>query len=203
MGKTTRINLTGLRFNRILVLQEIPERNKNNHILYLCKCDCGTIKEILGSSLRSGSTQSCGCLQKEKATTHGMENTLIYKTYQSMHDRCYNPNNPRYINWGGRGITVCDRWHSFENFYIDMGDKPKGMSIERINNNKEYSPENCIWASSKQQANNRRNSIKIQDGDKIYNIENYAKLIGLSESGTRKRVYKTMRKINGVFVKEA
>lgn len=95
-------------------------------------------------------------------TKHGMSKTSIYRCWQQVIQRCENPKSPDYKNYGGRGITVCERWHTFENFYEDMGDKPKGLTLERINNDGNYEPGNCEWATWKKQQNNRRNHIKIK-----------------------------------------
>ena len=135
------------------------------------------MKEIQGSHLRSGSTLSCGCYRKESNTTHGMTDTKEYELYIRIQDRCYNENHEAYRNYGGRGIAVCDRWKdSFENFYEDMGDKPgEDYSLDRIDNNKGYSPDNCKWATRKEQNRNRR-------GNKIQSIE---------QANEIRRLYKT------------
>ena len=199
-----KVKMVGSVFGRIKVLEENKERNKNGHITYKCLCECGNKKDILGSSLRSGLTQSCGCLQKEKVKTHGMDGTKSYRSWVSMKSRCYNANNQRYFRYGERGIKVCDRWlHSFSNFLNDMGNPKSGQSIERLDNDGDYEPNNCIWASPKQQARNRSTTVKALHNGKEMHIEEFSKEIGLTQSGARKRLNRLYTKnTNGIFVKE-
>ena len=196
--------MVGLVFGELKVIKEIEKRNHNNHIMYLCICSCGNEKEILGASLRAGTTRSCGCFNVSCRKTHGMEGTPTYKCYQQMKQRCYNKKNKRFKDWGGRGIKVCDRWLvSFENFINDMGEKPESYSLDRIDNDIDYSKDNCKWSSPKEQANNRRGCVRVEHDGEVITVEEYAIKVGLTQSGARKRIHRTMVKINGTFVKEA
>jgi hypothetical protein len=127
---------------------------------WVCKCDCGVWHLTSVSNLLNGHSKSCGCLKlnNDQNITHGMTNSKLYMRWANMIQRCTDSNCPAYKDYGGRGITVCNEWLSFENFYRDMGDPPKDLTLDRINNNGDYKKSNCRWATYKQQANNRRNS---------------------------------------------
>lgn len=152
----------GARFGRLVVVEYAGKRKGRFH--WLCKCDCGGQKVTATSNLTGGGTQSCGCLQRERAgpngsrTTHNLSNTPEYATWQSIKQRCFNKNNRAWIRYGGRGITMAEEWvDSFESFFEHVGPKPSAKhSIDRIDNDGNYEPGNVRWATSKQQRNNRR-----------------------------------------------
>lgn len=168
-------DLTRKQFGRLIVIRRM-NNNKWGRSRWLCKCECKQEKVILSYCLKSGHTQSCGCLNKEIITKHGLHNNKIYPVWNDMIQRCTNPKNKDYHNYGGRGIKVCKHWMKIENFLEDMekGWKP-GLQIERKNNYKGYHKENCKWATRKEQDKNKRNNLYI-----IYNGKTQL-LMGLCE----------------------
>ena len=156
------LKLAGERFGQLKVIKRI--RNRTGHSEWLCRCDCGNEKVILGTNLRRGATRSCGCLRSEigrkRFTTHGLRKHPLYRTWGNMKSRCYNKRNRDYKNYGGRGVKMSKSWRaSFEQFYKDMGERPSNHhSIDRKNNEEGYNKSNCRWATKKEQADNRRNS---------------------------------------------
>src|SRR5574343_242318 len=184
-------------FNRWAVLKKVPSKGKGKPSHYLCRCDCGAEREVERYGLTSGRSKSCGCLQKEVAkdaaiqryTTHGMTHSKTYNTWAGMLTRCYNKNQDSYKDYGGRGITVCDRWrNSFTEFLADMGERPKGCSIERVDNDKGYSPENCIWADYSTQAKNTRRTRHITFGGKTMSVLDWSNEIGIHYERLRDRL---------------
>lgn len=163
-GKTTA-DLTGQKFARLLVVARDPERSRRLRSAYWkCRCDCGNTAYASSTMLRNGQHKSCGCLKTERtvarSTKHGNKPragaSRTYNSWVNMLRRCENPDYPRYADWGGRGITVCARWHDFAAFLDDMGEKPPGLTLERKNNNGPYSPDNCCWDTYHAQRINRR-----------------------------------------------
>ncbi len=156
---------SGDKYGRLTIIKEVePHIQPSNKTIrkFNCLCECGNETNVLLDNLRNNNTRSCGCYNKEKSkkqlTTHGLRYHPLYKTWDNMKTRCYNSNYIRYKDWGGRGIKVCDRWlNSFENFLSDMGERPTlKHSIDRIDNNRNYEPSNCRWATPHQQSQNRR-----------------------------------------------
>lgn len=159
---------TGNRYGRLEVLS-YEGMTERSHTMWLCRCDCGGEKVVLATSLRSGYTASCGCLQSESRKTsrlkHGLTETVTYKTWRSMKERCLNENSTQYHKYGARGITVSQLWiDSFESFLEDMGEQPEGSTLDRIDPYCGYYPENCRWTDSSNQAFNKTKSVKNTSG---------------------------------------
>jgi hypothetical protein len=177
-----KIDLTGKKFGRLTVVSE-HGRTRKNSVTWDCVCDCGNRKIVIGYDLRSGNTSSCGCFQREGASrrrkTHGMTGTKTYRAWEDMKKRCYNKNNKRYKTYGGRGIMVCERWHNFDNFLSDMGESEVGMSIERIDNDKNYEPGNCKWASRQEQMRNTTRTRNIEFNGKVQCVSAWASELGV------------------------
>ena len=159
-------DITGQRFSRLTVLERHFSSPKGLAV-WSCLCECGAMTRVTGSNLRSGAVKSCGCLMIERAThaatTHGLYRSPAHVSWMNMMQRCFNPKNHKWPRYGKRGITVCARWLKFENFYADMGERPSGKSIDRINNDGDYEPGNCRWATPKEQrANQSKPSVDVQ-----------------------------------------
>lgn len=193
-----KVDLTGQRFGRLVVESFAFERK--GHFYWNCVCDCGGKSTSEGSRLKGGTTKSCGCLQKEKARetaykylqTHHLTGKRIFNIWRGIKARCLNPNRPCYHNYGGRGIKICDEWknnaESFYNWALENGYRDD-LSIDRIDNDGDYCPENCRWADRVEQVRNRR-QWRYNYGGKYYISTELAKLLGRSTSYVSKHFQK-------------
>lgn len=181
MGKF--IDMTGQRYGRLIVLGRSPEVRRDKHIQWLCRCDCGQDTTVIGHLMRRGHTRSCGCLMVEAAAainrSHGKSKTRTYRIWKGMHRRCSKPGSSRYEYYGGRGIAVCERWCSFENFFADMGEAGD-MSLDRLDNSKGYEPGNCVWANKTVQARNQRTNRMIKHDGQTLCLAEWADHLGMS-----------------------
>lgn len=154
------------RYGKLVVVEEVPKRKGKR--FFLCQCDCGNTKIVNYQSLRNGLTTSCGCFHREMISTlfskHGGSGTRTYTTWKSMRDRCNNPNSTVYEFYGGRGISYDSRWQVYENFLEDMGPRPEGMTLDRIDVNGHYTKENCRWATNEEQGLNKRAQARSVTG---------------------------------------
>lgn len=176
-------NITGMQFGELIALEFIERRGKC-HDYWKWKCRCGAEKVIRKTSVTSGLTESCGCKNRKRAckqlTKHGWYGTRTYRSWTAMIQRCENPNKDNYDIYGGRGISVCKRWRdSFDNFLADMGERPKGKSIDRIDHNGNYESDNCRWASSKTQCRNRRNNRYLTHNGESRCLAEWVEITGI------------------------
>lgn len=189
-------DLTGKKFGKLTVISRAEDYIKpNGHkiIQWDCLCECGNETIVRGEYLKSGHTKSCGCDKSiSHSITHGQTNTRLYKIWISMKERCYNPTRNNYYLYGGRGITICDEWLNFENFYhwsINNGYSNR-LTIDRIDNNLGYSPSNCRWATDREQANNKRNNRIIEYNKERYTLEEWSRITGIASNTIRMRIDK-------------
>lgn len=184
-------DLTGERFNRLTPFKFIgKKKGRGRSNFWLCKCDCGKEIEAKTPLLINGAVGSCGCLLIDKVTVHGKSGTPEYTCWTNMKQRCLNPKNKEYKNYGDRGIFICDRWaNSFENFLEDMGERPaESQSIDRIDNNDGYYKENCRWTTIKEQNKNKRQTTLHEAFGEMICIEDAGKKYGVHPTTLRYRV---------------
>lgn len=182
-----RLNLVGTRFGKLLVTGIAPSEKR--HARWTCECDCGSTIIVETRMLRSNGKTCCGCdtnakiSRNSKNATHRMSKSPTYKSWNMMHSRCKNPNYTHYAYYGGRGIKVCDRWNSFEAFLEDMGERPAGATLDRIDTDKDYCKENCRWASREEQVKNRRNNVWLEHNGEKRIASEWVDLLGIRRSG--------------------
>ena len=188
MGKF--IDLTGQKFGRLTVLSR-TDNNKHRQVMWLCQCKCGNFIVVRGYRLKDGHTKSCGCLHKEQAIinvskhhSHKLSNTRLYQTWQNIKKRCLNYKDKNYKNYGGRGIEICNEWlkpESFLKWALNNGYRDN-LTIDRIDNNKGYTPNNCRWVDNKTQCRNRRSNIIIKHQNKKITLTELSEITNLPYS---------------------
>lgn len=203
----SKLNLAGQRFGRLTVLEEAPRRVTaagHSFTRWACICDCGNVVVTFTNGLRSGHAKSCGCLKVELSSTrnlkHGQHGAPVYFAWSTMLRRCTDPKTEGYARYGGRGIRVCERWHDFAAFIADMGQRPPGMSIERENNDGNYEPGNCRWATRNEQMKNTRANVSITYEGETMILADWARRFKTSGTVIRRRMAKfgTMHPIRSI-----
>lgn len=194
------IDLEGQKFNLLTVIERTT--NKGGATRWLCKCDCGNVTVTYGKFLKSGHTKSCGCVQEQKRREGNPKHNLVksnnklYWVYKSMKQRCYDKNHRAYVDYGARGIIICPKWlEDVENFVKDMqGSYEEGLSLDRIDVNGPYSPENCRWATTTEQNRNKRNNLEIRIGRKYNCVAEWCDMFGIPATNVYQRLKKNENK---------
>jgi hypothetical protein len=184
-------DLLNKRFGRLLAISS-NGRDKHYKKRWLCKCDCGNTVTVLRGNLLKGTTRSCGCLRSElltaNKTKHGFSTNATHKIWYEMIRRCFDKKSIGYKNYGGRGITVCEHWLTFENFLADMGERPLKLSIDRKNNNGNYEPNNCRWATGIEQHNNRRNNRILTHNGRSLTLTEWSRELEICQTTLSQRI---------------
>jgi hypothetical protein len=201
---SNRIDMTGKVFGKLTVLNY--SSTVKSRAIWVALCECGTTKTYVGANLRNGNTKSCGCVGREKAsiylkqlkTTHGRTDSGAWNSWRSMHDRCLRPLHKSFYRYGS--IKICDRWlNNFIAFFDDMGERPIGTTLDRIDNELNYSPDNCKWSSFKDQARNRRNSKKLTHNGETKTVAEWSEVLGIHPSTISKRILKPHLSIDQIL----
>lgn len=170
------VDLTGRKFGTLTVIRRDTDRPG---VRWWCRCACGSERSYGGGNLRGGGSTNCGC-QRRRTVTHGMSNSREHLSWMHAKRRCFNSRSPQYRHYGGRGITMCDRWaNDFSGFYQDMGACPPGHSLDRIDVNGNYGPSNCRWADQEIQSNNQRRCVYITNNGETLTLAQWARRIGV------------------------
>ena len=195
MGKL--IDITGKRFGMWTVLNR-SYKDETGQWFWSCKCDCGTVRDVCGTSLRSGISKCCGCTRgklNKHNLKHGGRNERLYAVWQGMRYRCNNPNSKFFDRYGGRGISICEEWNDYAKFRewalkngYDENAPKGGCTIDRIDNDKGYSPDNCRWVSSKEQCNNRSSNHIIEYNGQSHTLQEWADILGIRKDTLRRRI---------------
>lgn len=201
-----RLDLTNQRFGRLTALEfagTVRSDGGNEFTQWRCRCDCGAETITYTNGLRSGHAQSCGCRQEDNqrraVKTHGLYLSPAYRIWASMIQRCTNKKCGGYENYGGRGIAVCERWLKFKNFVADMGQRPDGKSIDRKDNDGNYEPSNCRWATKAEQEKNKRTNVFVTHDGRSQTIAEWCRELSVSHATIKRRlkVYGTLQPQHG------
>ena len=202
-------DLTGQKFGRLTVLYRTNDHyypNGRHDVQYVCKCDCGNQLIVLGTHLRSGHTLSCGCLRvdtsKKTMTTHGLTDTRLHTIWKNMRRRCFDHKNKNYKDYGGRGITICEDWMEFINFYnwaIGNG-YDDSLSLDRIDVNKGYCADNCRWVTQKEQCNNTRRNINVEINGEIHTLKQWTEILNLKYGTIASRVSRGWNPVDALTI---
>jgi hypothetical protein len=183
------IDRVGHTYGRLKVLSRAPNASKaDTNARWNCQCECGKFSLAYGQDLAKGKVKSCGCLNAEQIKKHGHSRKPVYSVWRQLFQRCENPDAPSYKNYGARGITVCDEWRDFNVFLADMGFPAKGMTLDRIDNSKGYSKQNCRWATYGQQTNNSRANVRLELNGKTRTMAEWAKHLNISRDSIHGRL---------------
>lgn len=195
-----KLNLTGKQFGRLTALKEVG-KNKHGNYLWLCRCDCGREKIIIGSSLVKGDSRSCGHHPRGRKKDERPHIQRISKIWYGMKDRCENPNSSAYRYYGARGIKICEEWQDKNVFYIwaiNNGYK-EHLTINRVDNNGNYKPSNCNWVTRKEQQNNRRGNVTITHNGETHTVQQWVDILGITRSGYKHRTRRGWNKESAIF----
>lgn len=211
MGRFTP-DIIGKRFGRLVALSKAEKLPGNTHLYYRFKCDCGKVKKIQAFSVYSGMTRSCGCFLRERTIErnrseflkHGKTHTKEYQIWRGIKKRCHLKSSPAYRYYGKRGIYMCDRWlRSFKNFLNDMGERPPGKtSIDRINNNRGYYPNNCRWSDHQEQVFNRSNTLRVKYKNFTKTLREWSNILGIEYATLWHRLYRIKLSPKEAFKKQ-
>ena len=189
------IDITGQKFGRLVAIKATEGRSKKG-VLWLCQCDCGNTKLVASTHLRCGSVRSCGCLKEElrgkNFKKHGGSRTRLYRIWKQIHTRCNNPNSINYKDYGGRGINLCEEWKNDFSSFLDWSTSngyAENLTIDRIDNDGNYCPENCRWVTNKKQQNNKRSTVFIEYDGQKHSLSEWAEIIGVTRNALWKRLF--------------
>lgn len=206
MGKL--INLTNKKFGRLFVIGR-TENDRHGKPMWKCRCDCGKLLAVRGAALLSGHTVSCGCYCRDLHRKHGCEGTRLYAVWASMKARCLNESHKAYPDYGGRGIDVCDNWLDFKNFKdwaikagYDIGSPKWVCTLDRIDVNKGYFPENCRWVNMDEQGSNKRNKLEVEYNGEKHTLREWSKILDISYQTLYARVKRYGCSLDGTKIAE-